>query len=475
MTPTVVGDLVYVASCSGVIYAFDGGDGSVAWSYDTTAMDGAQATFHGDPLVAGGLLVVPGDGGWVYAFALDSGELRWKAEVGPRGLFSDVVVAGSRVVGFNRRRGLYALDLETGEHRWTLEPRGEVRGTKAPSPVVIGERVFSGGADGRVYCVEAATGEVIWNRDLDTPISTALALVEGQIVVGGSNRRLYRLDPATGEITAELELPILPVGTPVLAGGTLLLTDYRDFLVAVEADLREVRWSQPGRWSSERALVDGDTVVVGRAEGELAGLRLTDGERVWSTRLDGHIRGLSKAAGLYYVGTVDGTVYAYRRSGDAAAGDAVAGPSLEAEPGRGLDWMTGRWRGAQGESVIEEIWTKLDGDNMMGMFRLVAGGEVQFYEFMSIELESGGPVLRIKHFSKALRGWEEKDHAVTFDLASVEPGTAVWREREGGSEARLTYRLLGTGGLEIVLEKPGGSRSAFEFQRQRQPQPQPQP
>ena len=77
MTPTVVGDLVYGASCSGVLFALDKSSGEVRWRYDT-AQDGRSASFHGDPVVTDELLVISSDvssSGFVYAFELDTGEV----------------------------------------------------------------------------------------------------------------------------------------------------------------------------------------------------------------------------------------------------------------------------------------------------------------------------------------------------------------------------------------------------------------
>ena len=79
----------------------------------------------------------------------------------------------------------------------------------------------------------------------------------------------------------------------------------------------------------------------------------------------------------------DGTIYAYERPRDAPA---VADLGLQ------LGWMAGHWRGTKGDGVIEEIWSALEGDSMMGMFRLVSGGELRFYEFISVEMLSESDV-----------------------------------------------------------------------------------
>ena len=82
-TPTVVGERLYVGSCAGRFYCLDRKSGAEIWSYDITA-DGAQRSFHGDPLVAGELILVGTDGdgiGHVYAFEQSTGKVRWKHPV----------------------------------------------------------------------------------------------------------------------------------------------------------------------------------------------------------------------------------------------------------------------------------------------------------------------------------------------------------------------------------------------------------
>ena len=50
------------------------------------------------------------------------------------------------------------------------------------------------------------------------------------------------------------------------------------------------------------------------------------------------------------------------------------------------------------------------------MFKLVSDDNVQFYEIMTIVPEKKSFVLRLKHFSPGLVGWEEKDKSVEFPL-----------------------------------------------------------
>ncbi len=96
-------------------------------------------------------------------------------------------------------------------------------------------------------------------------------------------------------------------------------------------------------------------------------------------------------------------------------------------------WFEGHWTGTGFGGRTEEIWTGLDGQSLLGMFRLVQAGQPRVYEIITIVEEGGSLVMRLKHFTGALKGWEEKDKFVSFPLVKLEPNAAYF----GG----LTYRL----------------------------------
>ena len=92
---------------------------------------------------------------------------------------------------------------------------------------------------------------------------------------------------------------------------------------------------------------------------------------------------------------------------------------LTSKPGASIEdiaWIAGHWKGEAMGGQFEETWNPPMGGEMMGMFKLVSDGKVRFYEIMTIAPENDSFVLRIKHFSAGLKGWEEKDDAVEFPL-----------------------------------------------------------
>jgi len=83
-------------------------------------------------------------------------------------------------------------------------------------------------------------------------------------------------------------------------------------------------------------------------------------------------------------------------------------------------WIAGNWQGEALGGITEEIWTAPLGKSMMGSFKLVVDEIVQFYELCTITEENESLLLRIKHFDKDLKGWEEKDQSIEFPLVKIE-------------------------------------------------------
>ncbi|MBE0642959.1 MAG: DJ-1/PfpI family protein [Bacteroidetes bacterium] len=154
------------------------------------------------------------------------------------------------------------------------------------------------------------------------------------------------------------------------------------------------------------------------------------------------------------------------RGGGATEPALVNGERDRSSPLAKLAFITGRWRGEMKGSVIEESWSVAEGDNMMGMFRLVKEGEGVFYEFMTIEIARDTPVLRIRHFSQGLVAWEEKDNIDEYPLVELTASRAVFENEDSGM--RLVYECPTAEVLTITLEttKEGKkSQTVFSFHR----------
>jgi len=145
---------------------------------------------------------------------------QWRADLG-EGLTSPVAAGGRVFVASRDTHTLYALGAERGDELWTFTAGAEV---DSPPTVNRGLVIF-GCADGRVYCLRASDGALVW-RFRAAPSDMRLVsygrlesvwpvhgsvLVENDIVYCVAGRSTYldgglrflRLDAATGRMLSE--------------------------------------------------------------------------------------------------------------------------------------------------------------------------------------------------------------------------------------------------------------------------------
>ena len=119
----------------------------------------------------------------------------------PKGTsYSSPAVAGGRLMFIHRVRDeevVECLDAETGASKWqfrygtAFEDRYGYNNGPRTSPVIEGTRVYTMGAEGKLHCLDVASGTVIWKRDLradhkvpqDFFGTASTPLVEGRLLI----------------------------------------------------------------------------------------------------------------------------------------------------------------------------------------------------------------------------------------------------------------------------------------------------
>ncbi|MGE0451958.1 MAG: DUF6265 family protein [Vicinamibacteria bacterium] len=159
----------------------------------------------------------------------------------------------------------------------------------------------------------------------------------------------------------------------------------------------------------------------------------------------------------------------------AIAGMLAAPPALPqgAEPARAetrawrvsdLAWMAEHWTSARGAVFQEEVWQAPAGDNMLGLWRYMEGGRLRLSEYLMIVQEEQGPVLRLRHFTPAGVGWEEKDQPINLRLARLDGASAVFEGLDrDGNPLSISYTRRGDE-LFSTLTKASGV-TEFRFRR----------
>ena len=189
---------------------------------------------------------------------------------GPAVADGRVFVTDFRLTG--RIRGIeraLALDEATGEVLWTheweanyagLEPRYAI-GPRA-TPTVDGDRVYVVGAMGALFCFDAETGRVLWQKDFVADFGTKVPvwgmagapLVEGDLLIalvgGQKNSLLVAFHKMTGkEVWRSLETGKEPgYGPPVgfdLGGQRQVVLWHPQALSSVDPSSGKLLWEVP--------------------------------------------------------------------------------------------------------------------------------------------------------------------------------------------------------------------------------------
>ena len=220
-----------------------GPDGKVEWSFKTTGRPFAGAA------VADGVAYVPGGDGVLYALRVATGEMIWQYKAGEE-LVTTPVMAGDKVLVASQSETLFSVERETGQWAWQYRrdmPSGfTIRGTA--QPVVSGDQVYMGFADGSLVALGLSDGVARWERRLTLSGGTQFLDVDSSVVFDGHGHvfaasykdGIYELDEKTGDI----EWTSVRTGiTFLLARGDMLYAAGDGSLTAIETGKGKVAWS----------------------------------------------------------------------------------------------------------------------------------------------------------------------------------------------------------------------------------------
>ena len=76
---------------------------------------------------------------------------------------------------------------------------GQGEGYNLLSPAVDGDHIYAADVEGVVMAMDRFSGDVLWKQDIERPISGAVGVGAGLVVVGTLKGEVIALDQSTGE------------------------------------------------------------------------------------------------------------------------------------------------------------------------------------------------------------------------------------------------------------------------------------
>ena len=317
------------------------------WAYKT------DAAVLSSPIIVDGVVYAGSEDKHLHAIDAKTGKKNWafSAET----LIDASPVYDEGVVYIGTDGGVfYAIDAKTGKEKWKYETQGRIAGEAAVTTRNDEKVVIFGSHDGMLYCINATTGKQIWTYETGDYINCGIVLNEGTIVLGGCDTMMHLIDLQTGKGTAQIELggevagtPSLSqghayighmqgevlavdlkdkkvawrfrdrdfpfIGSPALAGDTLLIGSRGRRLYAIDRKTGDKKWDIRTRGGVEGApVIAKNRAIFGAAGGRLSIIELKDGTTVWQRDLGSPINSSpAVTSGLIVVGAEDGTIHAF--------------------------------------------------------------------------------------------------------------------------------------------------------------------
>ena len=193
-------------------------------------------------------------------------------------------------------------------------------------PAIDGENIFAADTTGVVMSVNRSSGDVVWKKELDKPVSGAVGVGFGMVMVGTLKGEVIVLDESTGEEKWHARVTSEVLAAPATNGDVVVVQTQDDRVIGFDAATGTQRWiyeSTPAVLTlrgTGAPIVTNRLAVAGLSTGKVVALDTTNGVPVWEQRvaipqgrseldrvvdIDG---GLLLSGGTLYVATYQGRV-----------------------------------------------------------------------------------------------------------------------------------------------------------------------
>lgn len=233
-SPTAAGGKVFFVSTENTLYALSASTGEKLWKSRGLPQT-ATLLSNASPAVAGGTVVAPFPAGDIAAFETDSGKSSWRdslsraSETTAAGILGDPaspVIDQGVVYAISHGGRMIATSAGSGARVWTRN----IASTQMPW--VAGDVIFVVNTRSQLVALGRRDGEIRWVSDLPSSSRWSGPVLAGnQVWVVSGAGLLVGVDARTGQLGSQVDLDTDVFVTPVVAGGRMyILSDDADLI-----------------------------------------------------------------------------------------------------------------------------------------------------------------------------------------------------------------------------------------------------
>jgi outer membrane protein assembly factor BamB len=246
-SPTISEGRVFIVSNNNEVFSLNLATGETVWS-DQAISESARVLGSPSAAAVEDFVIAPFSSGEIIAYLAANGRRLWTDALAQSGRFTPISeindigsrpVLGAGLVFVSSQSGTTAaIDGRSGARVWTAP----VGSTKAPA--LVGRFLFVLGTGDELACLDAATGEAYWVKQLPSfqneekkkkPISyTAPVVASGRVILVSSRGQLLAFSPEDGSQTGSLKLDETVYIEPIAAQGRLYVLTDEGKLIAID-------------------------------------------------------------------------------------------------------------------------------------------------------------------------------------------------------------------------------------------------
>ncbi|MXP67261.1 outer membrane protein assembly factor BamB [Pantoea sp. Aalb] len=328
--PVWENNTVYAADRFGVVKAFNANTGKRKWkvflfkkediySNYTSALLSSGITINGD------LIYIGSERGFVYALNKTDGSIAWKSQVAGEVLSTPVISDNGLVLLHTTNGMLQGLDKNNGKIKWSINieiPSLSLRGESTPAITMDGLAIV-GTDNGRVLAILLDQGEILWQQsifqlsgirsidyfhDVDmTPI-----ILNDMVYAAAYNGKLTALNLHSGHILWRRKLG--NIKNIIINANRIYLVDQDDIIFSYNIDGTKFIWRQNNFVHRDLTcpVLFKKYLVVGDSKGYVYWINISNGNLVAQQKLNnyGFQNELTVADNKILIQSKDGKLYA---------------------------------------------------------------------------------------------------------------------------------------------------------------------
>ena len=158
-------------------------------------------------------------------------------------------------------------------------------------PAVENDRIYAADVTGEVVAMDRMNGDVAWKKDLDQPVSGAVGVGYGLVMLGTLRGEVIALDAVTGEERWHARVTSEVLAPPATNGDVVVVQTQDDRLIGLDAATGNQRWlydSTPAVLTlrgTGAPLVTNHLAIAGLSTGKVVALDTQNGVPVWEARV----------------------------------------------------------------------------------------------------------------------------------------------------------------------------------------------